>query len=196
MRECSVASATFLHQGFFVPGLNATRGFSPMFSLGAGCRGTTARSQHGWPLRCTSKRTKWRMAMGPSVPKRGPRCARIRSANRAFHAGLATVHPARGQGRRSQKSIQLAGEWIADFRPRTNYDLAWRLQGLVWGRKSNDAIPRGPARPAGGATLDGGWPRHRFDGKRRVYYRLAMMALASSGLPVSDPLTNGAFSTC
>jgi len=86
-----------LHQGFFVPGINANPGILAYVSWGWMPRATSPISAR-MPLRCTSKRTKWRMATGPSVPKRGPRCARIRSAKPCFPCGACNCTPARGQG--------------------------------------------------------------------------------------------------
>ena len=84
------------------------------------------------------------------------------------------------------KSIQLAATWIGEFRPRTNYDLAWRLQGLVWGGKSKDAILKARRDLLAAQRSDGGWSDIASMESSAFTTGLAMMALQSSGLPVSD----------
>ena len=85
------------------------------------------------------------------------------------------------------KSIQLAATWIGEFRPRTNYDLAWRLQGLVWGGKSKDAILKARRDLLEVQRSDGGWSDTASMESGAFTTGLAMMALQSSGLPVSNP---------
>jgi len=85
-----------LHQGFFVPGINANPTILAYVLLGLDAEGykpTSARM----PLRCTSRHTRWRMGTGPTAPKRGLRCARIRSGRPCFPCAVSTVHTARGQ---------------------------------------------------------------------------------------------------
>jgi len=85
------------------------------------------------------------------------------------------------------KSIQLAANWIADFRPRLNYDLAWRLQGLVWGGQSKDAILKARRDLLAVQRADGGWSDIPSMESGAYTTGLAMLALESSGLPISDP---------
>jgi hypothetical protein len=85
------------------------------------------------------------------------------------------------------KSIQLAATWIGEFQPRTNYDLAWRLQGLVWGGKSKEAILKARKELLAVQHDDGGWSDLASMESGAYTTGLAMIALQSSGLPVSDP---------
>jgi N-acyl-D-amino-acid deacylase len=86
-----------------------------------------------------------------------------------------------------KKSIQLAAAWIGEYRPRTNYDLAWRLQGLAWASKSNDAILNARRDLLAAQRSDGGWSDIASMESSAYTTGLAMLALQSSGLPVSDP---------
>jgi hypothetical protein len=86
-----------------------------------------------------------------------------------------------------EKSIQLATAWIGEFRPRTNYDMAWRLQGLVWGGKSKDAILKARRDLLAVQRSDGGWSDIPSMESGAFTTGLAMMTLQSSGLPVADP---------
>ena len=85
------------------------------------------------------------------------------------------------------QSIQLAATWIGEYRPRTNYDLAWRLQGLVWGGKSKEAILKARTDLLAVQRADGGWSDLPSMESGAYTTGLAMIALQSSGLPVSDP---------
>jgi hypothetical protein len=84
------------------------------------------------------------------------------------------------------KSIQLAATWIGEFRPRTNYDLAWRLSGLVWGGKNKEAILKARNELLAVQRSDGGWSDLPSMESGAFTTGLAMIALQSSGLPVSD----------
>jgi ankyrin repeat protein len=85
------------------------------------------------------------------------------------------------------KSIQMAATWIGEFRPSANYDLAWRLQGLVWGAQSKDAILKARKDLLAAQRADGGWSDIPSMESGAFTTGLAMMALQSSGLAVSDP---------
>jgi squalene cyclase len=85
------------------------------------------------------------------------------------------------------KSIQLAATWIGDFRPKTNYDMAWRLRGLVWGGQSKEAILKARNDLLAIQRADGGWSDLPSMESGAYTTGLAMIALQSSGLPVSDP---------
>jgi hypothetical protein len=85
------------------------------------------------------------------------------------------------------KSIQLAATWIGEYRPSTNYDLAWRLQGLVWGGKSKDAILKARRDLLALQRSDGGWSDIPSMESAAYTTGLAMISLQSSGLLVSDP---------
>jgi hypothetical protein len=84
------------------------------------------------------------------------------------------------------KSIQLAATWIGEYQPKTNYDYAWRLQGLVWGNKSREAIQQARKDLLAAQRADGGWSDIASMESGAFTTGLAMMALQSSGLPVSD----------
>jgi squalene cyclase len=85
------------------------------------------------------------------------------------------------------KSIELAATWIGESQPKTNYDLAWRLQGLVWGGQSKAMIAKTQRVLLAAQYSDGGWSDIPSMQSGAFTTGLAMIALASSGLPVSDP---------
>jgi ankyrin repeat protein len=85
------------------------------------------------------------------------------------------------------RSIQLAAGWIAGFRPKTNYDLAWRLLGMAWGGQSKEAIAKARSELAAVQRADGGWSDLSTMESTAYTTGLAMIALESSGLAVSDP---------
>jgi ankyrin repeat protein len=85
------------------------------------------------------------------------------------------------------KSIHLAATWIGEYRPQTNYDLAWRLQGLVWGGKSKDVILKARNDLLAAQRADGGWSDLPSMESSAYTTGLAMIALHNSGLAASDP---------
>ena len=84
------------------------------------------------------------------------------------------------------KSIQLASAWIGEYPPATNYDLAWRLRGLVWGGRSKEAIAKARAELLAVQRADGGWSDLPSMESGAYTTGLAMIALESAGLPVTD----------
>ncbi len=176
-----------LHQGTFRPGTQRQSGDSGVCSAGPGCGGLQARPQH----RC-------RRDVHPDAPDGGrPLGLRSRSAASAVRRRLsgkpcfpcAVCNSTRRTCDKAAfaKSIQLAATWIGEFQPRTNYDLAWRLQGLVWGGKSKDAILKARRDLLAVQRADGGWSDMPSMESSAYTTGLAMIALQSSGLPVSDP---------
>jgi len=185
-----------LHQGFFVPGINANPGNSRLcFSWGWIAEGykpdlsTDAVAMYIHNAQMADGH--W--AFGPEA--RAPLCADTLGQTVLSMRGC-NCTPRAWTRRRSAKSIQLAVSGSPTSGRETNYDLAWRLQGLVWGRKSNDAILGARRDLLAVQRSDGGWPDIASMESGAYTTGLAMMALASSGLPVSDPAYHGAFSTC
>ena len=84
------------------------------------------------------------------------------------------------------KSIRMAEAWIAGYRPQTNYDLAWKLQGLAWGGQDQEAILKARRELLAVQHADGGWSDIGPMESGAYTTGLAMMALEGSGLPVSD----------
>jgi N-acyl-D-amino-acid deacylase len=175
-----------LHQGFFVPGINANPGILAYVLLGLDAEGykpdlsTDAVAMYIQ----THQMADGHWAFGPEA--RPPLCADTLGQTVLSMRGLQLYTP-RVDKAAFAKSIQLAAAWIGDFRPRTNYDLAWRLQGLVWGRKSNDAILAARRDLLAAQRSDGGWPDVASMESGAYTTGLSMIALQSSGLPVSDP---------
>ncbi|MEO8592237.1 MAG: ankyrin repeat domain-containing protein [Candidatus Solibacter sp.] len=85
------------------------------------------------------------------------------------------------------KSIQLAATWIGEYQPHTNYEYAWRLQGLVWGNKSKDAILKARKDLLAAQRADGGWGDLATMESGAFTTGMAMVALQISGLPAGDP---------
>ena len=175
-----------LHQGFFVPGINANPGILAYVLLGLDAEGykpdlgTDAVAMYIQ----THQMADGHWAFGPEA--RPPLCADTLGQTVLAMRGLELYSP-RVDKAAYEKSIQLAATWIGEFRPRTNYDLAWRLQGLVWGGKSKDAIVKARRDLLAVQRSDGGWGDIASMESGAFTTGLAMMALQSSGLPVSEP---------
>jgi ankyrin repeat protein len=179
-------SRDLLHQGFFLPGLNVSPVILAYVLLGLDAEGykpdlsTDAVAM----FIQTHQMADGHWAFGPGA--RPPLCADALGQTVLSMRGLQLYTPRVDQAAYA-KSIQLAATWISGFRPRTNYDLAWRLQGLVWGGRSRDAILAARRELLAAQRSDGGWPDIPSMESGAFTTGLAMIALQSSGLPVSDP---------
>jgi len=85
------------------------------------------------------------------------------------------------------RSIKMAAAWIVESRPKTNYDLAWKLLGLTWSGQSKDAISKSRDELMALQRADGGWSDLATTESGAYTTGLAMLALQNSGLAVSDP---------
>jgi len=175
-----------LHQGFFVPMLNANPVILAYVLLGLDAEGykpdlsTDAVAMYIQ----THQMADGHWAFGPEA--RPPLCADTLGQTVLSMRGLQLYAP-RVDKAAYAKSIQLAATWIGESKPRTHYDLAWRLQGLVWGGKSKDALLKARRDLLAVQRSDGGWSDIASMESSAYTTGLAMIALQSSGLPVSDP---------
>jgi ankyrin repeat protein len=175
-----------LHLGFFVPLLNANPVILAYVLLGLDAEGykpdlsTDAVAM----FLQTHQMADGHWAVGPEA--RPPLCADDIDQTVLSMRALQLYAPPVDQAAYA-KSVQLAATWIGEFQPRTNYDLAWRLRGLVWGGKSKDAILKARADLLAVQRADGGWPDLPSMESGAYTTGLAMIALQSSGLLVSDP---------
>ena len=175
-----------LHQGFFVPGINANPTILAYVLLGLDAEGykpdlsTDAVAMYIQ----THQMADGHWAYGPEA--RPPLCADTLGQTVLSMRGLQLYTPQVDRAAYT-KSIQLAAAWIAGFRPRTNYDLAWRLQGLVWAGQSKDAITAARRELLAAQRSDGGWGDIASMESGAYTTGLAMIAIESSGLPVSGP---------
>ena len=175
-----------LHQGFFIPMLNANPAILAYVLLGLDAEGYKPDLSTDAVVMYiqTHQMADGHWAFGPEA--RPPLCADDLGQTVLSMRGLQLYTPQVARAAYA-KSIQLAATWIGEFRPRTNYDLAWRLQGLVWGGKSKDAILKARRDLLAVQRSDGGWSDIASMESGAFTTGLAMMALQSSGLPVSDP---------
>jgi N-acyl-D-amino-acid deacylase len=179
-------SRDHLHQGFFIPGINANPAILAYVLLGLDAEGykpdlgTDAVAMYIQ----THQMADGHWAFGPEA--RPPLCADTLGQTVLAMRGLQLYGP-RVDKAAYEKSIQLAATWIGEFRPRTNYDQAWRLQGLVWGGKGKDAILKARRDLLAVQRSDGGWSDIASMESGAFTTGLAMMALQNSGLPVADP---------
>jgi ankyrin repeat protein len=175
-----------LHQGFFGPGLNVNPVILAYVLLGLDAEGykpdlsTDAVAM----FIQTHQMADGHWAAGPEA--RPPLCADDLGQTVLAMRGLQLYAPPVDKPAFA-KSIQLAATWIGEFRPRTNYDLAWRLRGLVWGGQSKEAILKARSDLLAVQHSDGGWSDLPSMESGAYTTGLAMIALQSSGLPVSDP---------
>ncbi|MEO8368537.1 MAG: ankyrin repeat domain-containing protein [Candidatus Solibacter sp.] len=174
-----------LHQGTFIPGINANPAILGYVLLGLDAEGykpdlaTDAVAMYIQSHQMADGH--W--AFGPEA--RPPLCADSLGQTVISLRSLQLYAP-RVDKAAYAKSIQLAATWIGEYQPRTNYDYAWRLQGLVWGNKSKEAILKARKDLLAAQRSDGGWGDIASMESGAFTTGLAMMALQSSGLPVSD----------
>jgi ankyrin repeat protein len=179
-------SRDILHQGFFVPMINANPVILSYVLLGLDAEGykpdlsTDAVSMYLQKHQMSDGH--W--AFGPEA--RPPLCADNLGQTVIAMRGIQLYTP-RVDKAVYTKSIQQAATWIGEFRPRTNYDVAWRLLGLVWGGKSKEAILKARREMLAVQSPDGGWSDVASMETSAYTTGLAMLALQSSGLAVSDP---------
>jgi len=174
-----------LHQGTFLPGLNVGPVILAYVLLGLDAEGYKPDvSTDAVAMFIQSHQ----MADGhwPAGPEaRPPLCADDIGQTVLAMRGLQLYAPPVDKAAFA-KSIQLAATWIGEFQPKANYDLAWRLQGLVWGGKSKEAVLKARKDLLGVQRADGGWSDMASMESGAYTTGLAMIALQSSGLPVSD----------
>jgi hypothetical protein len=178
-------SRDHLHQGFFIPMLNANPTILAYVLLGLDAEGYKAdlsTDAVAMFIR-TRQMADGHWAFGPE--SRPPLCADTLAQTVLSMRGLQLYTPLVDRAAYA-KSIQLAATWIGGFRPMTNYDLAWRLQGLVWGGQSPDAVVQARRDLLAVQRPDGGWSDIASMESGAYTTGLAMLALQSSGLPVSD----------
>jgi ankyrin repeat protein len=184
-----------LHQGFFIPGINANPGILAYVLLGLDAEGykpdlsTDAVAMYIQAHQMADGH--W--AFGPQA--RPPLCADAIGQTVLAMRGLELYTP-RVDKAAFAKSIQLAATWIGESRPRTNYDLVWRLQGLVWGGKSKDAILKARHDLLAVQRSDGGWsdiPSMRA-ARTLPAWRCWRCRVPACRFPTR--LTSAAFSTC
>jgi ankyrin repeat protein len=180
------ASRDLMHQGFYVPMINANPSILAFVLLGLDAEGykPDLNTDAAAMLLQTHQMADGHWAYGPDT--RPPLCAALLQQTVLSMRALELYAPQVNQSAYA-KAIQLAAAWIGEFQPRTNYDLAWRLQGLVWGSRSQDAILKARRDLLAVQRADGGWSDMPSMESSAFTTGLAMMALASSGLPVSDP---------
>ena len=174
-----------LHQGTFVPGLNVNPVILAYVLLGLDAEGYKPDlSTDAVAMFIQSHQmADGHWADGPEA--RPPLCADGVTQTALAMRGLQLYAPPVEKAAFA-KSIERAATWIGEYQPRTNYDLAWRLQGLVWGGKSKEAILKARKDLLAAQKADGGWSDIASMESGAFTTGLAMIALQSSGLPVSD----------
>jgi ankyrin repeat protein len=180
------ASRDDLRQGFYAQGLNANPSILSFVLLGLDAEGykPDLNTDAVAMFLQSHQMADGHWAYGPDM--RPPLCGASLQQTVLSMRALQLYAPQVNQAAYA-KSIQLAATWIGEFQPRTNYDLAWRLQGLVWGGKSPDAIAKARRDLLAAQRPDGGWSDIASMESGAFTTGLAMMAIANSGLPVSDP---------
>ena len=175
-----------LHQGFLIPMVNAGPAILSYVLLGLDAEGykpdLSTDTVAMYLLAHQMQDGHW--AFGPEA--RPPLCADTFAQTVLSMRALQLYAPNVDRAAYT-KSVQLAATWIGEFEPRTNYDLAWRLQGLVWGGKSKEAIQKARRTLLAAQRADGGWGDLASMESGAYTTGLAMIALESSGLPVTDP---------
>ncbi len=176
-----------LHQGFLIPGLNVNPVIIAFVLLHLDADGYKAdlTTDAAAMFIQSHQMSDGHWAGGPE--SRPPLCADEISQTVLAMRSLQLYAP-RVDKAAFAKSIQLAATWIGESQPKTNYDLAWRLQGLVWGGKSKDAIAKARKDLVAVQHPDGGWPDLPSMESGAYTTGIALLALQSSGMAVSDPV--------
>ena len=174
-----------LHQGVFIPGINANPAILAYVLLGLDAEGYKPDLGTDAVAMFIESRqmADGHWAYGPEA--RPPLCAGGIGQTALAMRGLQLYAPQVDKAAYA-KSIQLAAAWIGAYLPLTNYDKAWRLQGMVWGGQSKDAILKARSDVLAAQRPDGGWSDIPSMESGAYTTGLAMVALESSGLPVSD----------
>jgi len=175
-----------LHQGTFVTGLNVNPVIISYVLLGLDAEGykPDLSTDAAAMFIQTHQMADGHWAAGPEA--RPPLCADDLDQTVLAMRALQLYAPTVDQDVYA-KSIQMAATWIGEFRPKTNYDIAWRLRGLVWGGQNKEAALKARNDLLAKQRSDGGWSDLPSMESGAYTTGLAMIALHSSGLPVSDP---------
>ena len=175
-----------VHQGFFVPDLNSNPEILAYVLLGLGAEGykgdlsTDAVAM----FLLTHQMADGRWAVGPEA--RPPLCTETALGQTVLAMrGLQLYAPPVDEAQYAQ-SIQRAADWIVRAKATTNYDLAWQLQGLAWAGTKREAMLKARRELLAVQRSDGGWGDLASMESSAYTTGLAMVALESSGLPVSD----------
>jgi ankyrin repeat protein len=178
-------SRDLLHQGSFIPVLNANPTILAYALLGLDAEGykPDLSTDAVTMFIQTRQMADGHWAYGPEA--RPPLCADALGQTVLSMRALQLYAP-RVDKAIYAKSIQHAAAWIGEFQPRTNYDLAWRLQGLAWAGSSKNAILKARNDLLAVQRADGGWSDIPSMESGAYTTGLSMLALEASGLPVSD----------
>ncbi|MGP8243379.1 MAG: ankyrin repeat domain-containing protein [Bryobacteraceae bacterium] len=84
------------------------------------------------------------------------------------------------------QAIQLAAEWMAKAQPTNNDDRSYRLLGLAWAGKDNDATRKAMRELLAKQRPDGGWSDLESMESSAYATGRSLYALQTAGLPASD----------
>jgi ankyrin repeat protein len=86
-----------------------------------------------------------------------------------------------------EKSIRLAGSWLAKAQPSNNDDRSWRLTGLAWAGTDRAATQKALQEVLATQRPDGGWSDRPSMKSTPYATGRSLVSLQLGGLPVSDP---------
>src|SRR5262249_32934461 len=86
-----------------------------------------------------------------------------------------------------EKSVQRAAAWLANAQPVNDEDRSWRLLGLAWAGKNENATQKATRELLAVQRTDGGWSDLPSLGSNAFSTGKALVALQTSGSSVSDP---------
>ena len=125
----------------------------------------------------------------PSGDGRPPLCSDYIGQTALSMRALQLYAPKVDQAAYNQ-SILLAATWIAKARPKNNDDRGWRLLGLAWAGKDNDATQKAIRELLAVQRADGGWSDLESMESSAYATGKALVALQTAGLSVSDAAYN------
>jgi ankyrin repeat protein len=177
-----------LHEGFFVP---VEDYFGPGI-IGYMLMGFDA--EHVQPNLDTDTAARYiKMHQSPNgewrysvADQRPPLCSEYIGETATAMRGLQLYAPA-AEKAAYQKSVDLAAAWLATAQPKVSEDRSWRLMGLAWAGKNPGAVKAAVKDLLAFQRADGGWPDIPTMESSAYSTGMALVALRTAGMAVSDP---------
>lgn len=122
----------------------------------------------------------------PHADTRPPICLNYITQTTLAMRALQLYAPKTGKAA-CDKSIRLAGSWLARAHAYNNDDRAWRVTGLAWASIDKTATQKAMQELLATQQPDGGWSDLPSMKSAPYATGISMVALHLAGLPVSDP---------
>ena len=121
----------------------------------------------------------------PPADTRPPLCADYLGNTALSMRGL-QLYPPAGQRAEYEKAVVMAAAWLAKMEPHITQDYFWKLIGLAWAGRDHAAIGKARRDLLALQRADGSWGDLPAMPSSAFTTGEALVALQTSGLPVSD----------